>query len=366
MAMGTKLIATVEPLRPLGGVRTWIAKVVTALRLEGFSVVRYVLDDSLLPSGKFFSMHISDLLRHLRLRGHGVLLYFGSLPYLGYLLDKLNGVPVMVSVSGHPEYEFSKVATNAGTIHEKVGASLVWRYARLAYYLDMADMWICHTLTACEEIGVADRGNYVLLKQFVLPHEAAFYDRVYHWLKKERGEKREVRIFAYLSYADLPGLKLWSLLGIFNRVRRRVKRRVTFVVEDPRIKRTTKLGDAIQITGRMPLLDLLRILGTSDLYIETSIDEELRLTTLDAMLLRVPVAKILHPRFYGRQDYTEDEILIGTSVDKLVGLIAEYINNFDNYHEHFSQAVYEFVKRKRLWDMVKVDFVKTLEEMYFK
>ena len=365
MAMGTKLIATVEPSRPLGGVRTWIAKVVMALRLEGFSVARYVLDDSLLPGSTFFSMHISDLLRHLRLRGHGVLLYFGSLHYLGYLLDKLKGVPVMVSVSGHPVYEFPKAVTNAGTIHEKVGASLVWRYARLAYSLDMADMWICHTLTACEEIGVADRGNYVLLKQFVLPHEVALYDRVYHWLKEERGEKREVRIFAYLSYADLPGLKLWSLLRIFNRVRRRVKRRVTFVVEDPRIKRTTKLGDAVQITGRMPLLDFLRTLGTSDLYIETSIDEELRLTALDAMLLRVLVAKILHPRFYGRHDYTEDEILIGTSVDKLVGLIAEYINNFDHYNEHFSQAVYEFVKRKRLWDVVKVDFVQTLDEMMF-
>jgi hypothetical protein len=228
----------------------------------------------------------------------------------------------------------------------------------------MADMWICHTLTACEEIGVADRGNYVLLKQFVLPHEVALYDRVYHWLKEERGEKREVRIFAYLSYADLPGLKLWSLLKIFNRVRRRVKRRVTFVVEDPRI-RTTKLGDAIQITGRMPLPDFLRILGTSDLYIETSIDEELRLTALDAMLLRVPVAKILHPRFYGKQDYTEDEILIGTSVNKLVELIVEYVNNFDHYHEYFSRTVYEFMKRKRLWDVVKVDFVQTLDEMMF-
>jgi hypothetical protein len=145
-----------------------------------------------------------------------------------------------------------------------------------------------------------------------------------------------------------------------------VKRRVTFVVEDPRIKGTTKLGDAIQITGRMSLPDFLRILGTSDLYIETSIDEELRLTTLDAMLLRVPVAKILHPTFYGRQDYTEDEIIIGTSADKLVELIVEYINNFDHYHEHFSRAVYEFMKRKRIWGVVKVDFVKTLEEIYFK
>ncbi len=362
MAMGAKLIATVEPSRPLGGVRTWIAKVVTALR-EGFSVARYVLDDSLLPGSRFFSMHISDLLWHLRLRGHGVLLYFGSLPYLGYLLDKLKGVPVVVSVSGHPVYEFPKGVTNAGTIHEKVGASLVWRYARLAYSLDMADTWICHTLTACEEIGAADRGIYVLLKQFVLPHEVAFYDRVYHWLKEERGEKREVRIFAYLSYADLPGLKLWSLLKIFNRVRRRVKRRVTFVVEDPRIKRTTKLGDAIQITGRMPLPDFLRILGTSDLYIEASIDEELRLTTHDAMLLRVPVAKILHPTFYGRQDYTEDEILIGTSPDKLVELIAEYINDFDHCHEYFSRNVYGFIKRKRLWDVVKVDFMQALDEI---
>jgi len=84
------------------------------------------------------------------------------------------------------------------------------------------------------------------------------------------------------------------------------------------------------------------------------------------MLLRVPVAKILHPRLSGRQDYTEDEILIGTSVNKLVELIAEYINNFDNYYEHFSQAVYEFVKRKRLWDVVKVDFAQTLNRTCFK
>jgi hypothetical protein len=81
------------------------------------------------------------------------------------------------------------------------------------------------------------------------------------------------------------------------------------------------------------------------------------------MLLRVPVAKILHPRFYGRHDYTEDEILIGTSTDKLVGLIAKYINNFDHYHEYFSRTVYEFVKRKRLWDVVKVDFVQALDKI---
>jgi len=87
------------------------------------------------------------------------------------------------------------------------------------------------------------------------------------------------------------------------------------------------------------------------------------LTTLDAMLLRVLVAKVLHPTFYGRQDYTEDEILIGTSADKLVELIAEYINNFDHYYEHFSRTVYEFMKRKRLWDVVKVDFVQALGEI---
>ncbi len=63
--------------------------------------------------------------------------------------------------------------------------------------------------------------------------------------------------------------------------------------------------------------------------------------TLDAMLLRVPVAKILHPRFYRRQDYTEDEILI-----------VEYINNFDHCHEYFSRNVYEFIKRKRLLDKI--------------
>jgi hypothetical protein len=347
----------------LGGVRTWIAKVVTALRREGFTVARYVLDDSILPGSSFFSMHLSDVIRLIRLQKYDVALYFGSLPYLGSLFDRLEGVPVMVFVSGHPAYEFRQAIANAVAPRERIGALLVWRYGRLIYSSDAADTWICHTLTACEETGVANRGNYVLLRQFVLPDEVAFYDRFYQLLKGEGiCERLSVRVFAYLSYADLPGLKLWSLLRIFNRVRRRVKRRVTFMVEDPRIKRPIQLGDAVQIIGRMPLADFLRILGTSDLYIETSIDEELRLTSFDAMLLRVPVAKILHPVFYGRQDYTEDEILIAGSANKLVELITEYINNIEYYHEYFSHKVHEFVNRKRLWDAVKGDLVRQLNE----
>ena len=135
------------------------------------------------------------------------------------------------------------------------------------------------------------------------------------------------------------------------------------MVEDPKIKRPIRLGNAVQIVGQMSLADFLRILGTSDLYIETSIDEELRLTSLDAMLLRAPVAKILHPAFYGREDYTENEILIAGSANKLVELITEYINNIEYYHEYFSRKVYELVNRKRLWDVVKGDLVRHLNEI---
>jgi len=359
--VGVKRVVTVEPSKPLGGVRTWIAKVVSALQHDGFTIDRYVLDDSLLPGSRFFSMHLSDIVRHFRQHKYDLVLYFGSLPYLGYLFDQIKATSVMVFVSGHPAYEFPQAVANAATTYERVGSLLVWRYGRLAYSLDVADMWICHTLTACEEIGVAERGDYMLLRQFVLPHEVVFYDKVYQLLKDGGTKDRQgVQIFAYLSYADLPGLKLWSLLRIFNEVRRRVRRKVTFIVEDPRIKKPIQVEDAVRIVGRMSRADFLQILGTSDLYIETSIDEELRLTSFDAMLLRVPVTKILHPAFYGRQDYTEDEILIAGSGNKLVELITEYINNIEHYQEYFSRNIYEFVKRKRLWDVVKTDFMRRL------
>jgi hypothetical protein len=102
-------------------------------------------------------MHLSDVTRLIRLQKYDVVLYFGSLPYLGSLFDRLKGVPVMVFVSGHPAYEFPKAIANAVAPRERIGALLVWRYGRLVYSSDAADTWICHTLTVCEEIGVADR-----------------------------------------------------------------------------------------------------------------------------------------------------------------------------------------------------------------
>jgi hypothetical protein len=358
-----KSILIIEPPSPLGGVKTLIKKVCSALKMENLYVTSWAPTSLITPSF-LLNYHLNDLLRYVRqINFYDVIMYFGSIVGLGHIIDNLRKVPVTVFISGHPIYEFSSALRDTAlSIRTRTGALLNLSYNRLTYLTDIVDLWICHTLTVCEEIGVIEHGNYALLKQFVLPSEVNYYGRLVESAMNSTNAKnnKHVQVFSYLSYANLPGLKLDSLIRIFNHVRRLVTKDVRFIIEDPKARGVTRINDFICVVGRMPWDAFLNTLAVSDLYIETAIDEELRFTSLDAALLKVPIAKITAPAFFDRQDYTSDDIIVARSIREFVNLITEYINKIDYYKQYYSKNVYNFTINKRSWNTVKNHFMTAL------
>ncbi len=83
------------------------------------------------------------------------------------------------------------------------------------------------------------------------------------------------------------------------------------------------------VVHRLPFLPrnrFLRLIASSDLYIERCIDEELRLGFIDAGIVGTPVAKLTHPLFVERQDY-KDEVLWVSSPREFVELVSEYLRD---------------------------------------
>lgn len=360
-----KSVLVVAPKSAKGGVKTLVEKVATALELEGIKVVRYLAEETLtrLP---IIDFHLGDLVRHISLDApYDAVLYFGWPTGIGSLVDKMRNTSIIVFVSGHPGYEHLKIIHNSSlSLRTRVGATVYLSYWKFIRKIDIVDLWVCHTITVAEELDLLNH-NYVILRQFVLPFEISQYqdfkNKVYSLATNEKSSK--VRVFAYLSYADLPGLKLNDLLRIFKYIKRRVKRNVEFFIEDPRQKEITRIDYDIYLLGRMARADFLKLLSTSDLHIETSIDEELRLTSIDAALFSVPVAKITASHFIERQDFTENEVIIAKSVSEFVDKVIEYIENVNYYKDIYSKNIFRFVTTKRIWDAVKEPFLQTLQRL---
>jgi len=356
-------VLIVEPPNPVGGVKTLIKKICSALKMENLRLISCESNNSITPS-PILNHHLNDILRYLsRINFYDAILYFGSIVGLGHIFDRFRNVPVIVFISGHPIYEFiNTIYKTTSPFKAKIGGLINLGYSKLTYLVNAADLWVCHTLTVCEEIGVIGHDNYVLLKQFVLPFEIAYYNGVMESMTDliDAKSSKHVQVFSYLSYADLPGLKLEALIRIFNCVRKHVNRNIRFIIEDPKARGTIQVNDSICIIGRMPWGSFLNTLATSDLYVETTIDEELRLTSLDAALSGVPIAKITAPAFFNRQDYTEDEVITAQSVSEFINIMVEYVNKIDYYKPYYSRNVYNFVVNKRTWGVVKDHFMTTL------
>ena len=357
-----RTVLFVEPSFSLGGVRTLVKKMGSALKMENLRVISWRSTDLIAPS-IVLNYHLNDALRHVKRKNfYDVIIYFGSIVGLGCIIDKLRNVPVVVFISGHPIYELNKAMHNTTIpIRTRMGSVVNLSFNKLAYLANIADIWVCHTLTVCEEIGITRHGNYVLLKQFILPSEIAYYNNLVKSGKfiKSKDDER-VQVFSYLSYADLPGLTLEMLVRIFNRVKKAATKPVRFIIEDPRRKGIAQVNDSIYVVGRMPWDTFLNTLATSDLYVETAIDEELRFTSLDAALLRVPIAKITASVFFDRQDYTEDEIIVAPSIQEFINVMTEYINSVDQLKPYYSRNIYNFVVNKRTWNAVKDHFMTAL------
>ncbi|MGC9107240.1 MAG: hypothetical protein ACP5IE_03495, partial [Infirmifilum sp.] len=168
----------------------------------------------------------------------------------------------------------------------------------------------------------------------------------------------------YGSFAVSPRLlTIKELTPLVAKVSKTVNRRVEFVVVDPRIgdMESFIIGNvSVKYVRWLPKHVFLREVASADLYIEQNLDEELRYATLEAALVGTPIAKITLPKYLNRQDYTDDEVLIGTSFKQFLNKISEYIMNIDYYREKLSRETRRFVVTRRVWDAVKKPLINVV------
>jgi hypothetical protein len=98
----------------------------------------------------------------------------------------------------------------------------------------------------------------------------------------------------------------------------------------------------------------------SDLYIDTSIDEELKVSSIEAALLGVPIAKLTHPKFVDRQDY-KDEFIWASTPKSFIDVLVDYTINKDHLKPYYAKKVLEFLTLRRNWNTVSrplLDFLR--------
>jgi len=169
----------------------------------------------------------------------------------------------------------------------------------------------------------------------------------------------EVKIVAYTSHSFSPRLlSIHDLITLSRLCSKRINRKIKLLLIDPNSKPFE--NNLIKIVKFLPRDNFLKELATSALYIETCVDDEIRYSTLEALALGTPVAKIIYPSYQDRIDYTNAELLTANSFKELVEKIADYIDNLEKLYPIYSKAGFNFVKTKRTWHRVKMGLIKHL------
>ena len=189
-------IALIVPTGISGGVATVFHNLHRGLVREGIHV-----NVIKLGSGKFppLSAIRCDILNAKGLADHDLALYIGSIPWPSHILAKLLGVPTALFLHGYAYHELFHAMLYEEGLRNKIGAAICAIMLKTAASLNTIDLYICHSLTACEANKISD--NFVLLPQWIFHEELE--------LSKTAGVKNKnsrIRIVTYTSYADSPRL----------------------------------------------------------------------------------------------------------------------------------------------------------------
>jgi hypothetical protein len=335
-------IALIAP-RGSGGVAYVVERLWEGLSREKLLVSKIVI------SGSPTLFH----LKHLpQLQNYDTIIIIGSIPPPSHLFIR-NETKVILFVHGFIYHEIGS-AIAYGRFREKLGATYSLLLFEMARKADRIDAYICHSVTACEANRIY---GFILLPQFVFPEEV----RKRNDNNIQRGPNPQV--VAYTSFANSPRLlKKETLLLLMREVSRRLNRRINLMIVNPaeREPKTEKWGNLV--VYRLPFLPrnrFLRLIASSDLYIERCIDEELGLGSIDAGIVGTPVAKLTHPLFVERQDY-KDEVLWASSPREFVELVSEYLRDVEDKRPVFSRRFREFLLSRRSWDKVKTPLIRLL------
>lgn len=346
-------IALVVPGDVSGGVRTITHKLYKGLRYEGFNVKMITL------RGNNFIINVSsDILSSVSVKEYNAVIYMGSVPWPSHLLSR----KAMLFLHGFVKEELSNTILYEKNLRYRFGALIALTYWDTIRALNSINSFICHSITACEANKILK--NYILLPQFILPDEAEFYEELKKNKKPRNTAKDIVSILTYRSFAKSPRLlEDKHIISLIRGVSKRVNKNIKLTIIDPKMRKESivNMGKlTIRYTGFLPRSLFLRQIMESDLYLERCVDEELRLSTIEAGLLGIPVAKITYRNYVSRQDYGEDEIIVAKTPKEFIDKLAEYVDYIEYYKENYSRNIRKFILTKRTWDTVKRGLMKRL------
>jgi len=339
-----------------GGVRYLVEKLVRGLRSEGFLVERLPL------RGNVFIQTINDLANASLLRECDAVIYTGSIPRVSSLIAR-SRAKVLLFVHGFILHEIAgtlKASTSLSEMASNLYSVFLWNIGRA---LKVADLYICHSITSCEENGL--KRDFVLLPQYIFPEELEEYIKFGKALRDDEGECSRVRVVTYSSFAISPRLlSTHHVVALLRDASRMVgSRSVELTVVDPRLseRKEERWGNLIvRYVKFLPRREFLKLLASADLYMERCIDEELRISSIEAGLLGTPVVKLTHPKFVARQDYG-DEVIWSSSPRGLIDTLADYIANVEYWKPYYAKKLRNFLATRRNWDSVKEPLVNFLK-----
>ncbi|MEM4005545.1 MAG: hypothetical protein QXM43_07915 [Desulfurococcaceae archaeon] len=350
-------IAVVRSLSPKA-VRVISSKLILGLASDGFIVKPIDL-----RGGMLFSSFMDDFLKIYELNKYDIILYTGSIARISSII--LRGKISGIFIHG---FVLDEVKNTISYRDIRTGLSVLflftwWKTINMSLF--KPNFYICHSKTSCK-FNLIPESKCVILPQFVLPIEVEIFKKIRSTIIDSTidSNNKYLKIVTYRSFAISPRLLSSSVfMYIVKRVASCVNKNVVFYIIDPAVR-----YENVQQFGRVKVImksfmrraDFLKLLALSDLYIERCIDEELGLGSIEAGLLRVPVAKITHPQFKMYQDYTEDEVLVESSVSRFADLLCEYLNNIEKYKDYYSNRYHDFILDKRSWDHVKKPLIEKL------
>ncbi|MEM1741122.1 MAG: hypothetical protein QXV11_06650 [Desulfurococcaceae archaeon] len=288
-------------------------------------------------------------------------LYLGSVPLPSHVLAKLCSKPVILYVNGYLHYEHVYRFKNAikrldireilGSIWTEVWTELLFGIGR--YFVD-AYVFPCYA--TYEFSMISSNKVHRVIPLWLSEQEIS---HILEQSTSRRKEDDEILLVAYTSNVYSPKiLSSEHLVKLGYLVRNKTARNFEFLIIDPKSNQQ-KAIDNILIVNRLPRKKYLETLTRSILYVDAVIDDELRYSTLEAMLLGVPVAKITHPRYWDKLDFKYE--LFSTSIREFVERVAWYIDHAEELYPMYSSKVREYVLSKRRWNNVKNYFLEIFE-----
>ncbi len=336
------------------GVKSSALKLYRALEIEGYKVKMIYLNNK-----NLIELLFSDLKSISSLKTADKIIYLGSIPRLSniFMKDKLWAL----FLHGFLMQESLEAMRESITWEDKLLHLLLISYWRFSLKMNRPSFYVCRSLTSCEMNNVLNK-DHVILKQFIFPEEVISMEH----LKKMPRDRRSnrVRIVAFTSHSKSPRLLPRSyILQLVRKASKQVRKGIELQIIDPLGRNgyeETFENLKVRYLAPMPRREFLSLLAQSDLYIERCIDEELGNSSIEAGLLGVPILKYTHPKYIERQDYTDTDLIVSSSLESLIRNLIEYVNNVDFYKEIYSQQVSSFILKRRNWDVVKQPLIRRL------